>query len=199
MERKAQGAIEYILILSGIVFIVLIAIQLLQGSIFTPSANQTATSTATLSDFIKCMAGNDVQNPGFEQDADRNGVPDYWTNTTGAVADRSGMHRQTGITAINVSGSGTFTSAQFNVTPNYDYILAVYAKSPDQSNQATITLNTYWPDGRVALSRSITLTATTEYAAYKIPAVYNSGNNANITISSNTGLVTIDNICVSKA
>ncbi|MFA6049247.1 MAG: hypothetical protein WC792_04890 [Candidatus Micrarchaeia archaeon] len=198
MERKAQGAIEYILILSGIVFVVLLAIQLLQGSIFTPSANQTATSTATLSDFIKCMAGNDVQNPGFEQDSDKNGVPDYWTNTSGAVADRSGSHRQTGATAINVSGSGTFTSSQFNVSPNYDYVLTVYAKSPD-AGQTTITLNTYWPDGRVALSRSIVVTPASEYAAYKTPeALYNPGNNANITITSNSGLVTMDNICVSK-
>ncbi len=196
MERKAQGAIEYILILSGIVFVVVIAITMLQSNIFKPSINQTETTSATYSDFIKCLSGNVVPNPGFEQDANLDGIPDSWTNTSGAVADYSGAQAQTGRAAINVSGSGTFTSIRFNITPNTNYVLVAYAKSPDASPNLGITANTFL-DGLSAGANLLRTGITSQYAAYKTefsaPA-----NNAYLEISSGSGTITVDNVCVSK-
>ncbi len=203
---KGQGAMEYMMLISGIVFLALITFVILQGNIIAPATLETATQTATYLDFTKCIAINLAPNGGFELDlSPPTGVPDGWTNSTGAAYDQSGQHAYTGYNAINVTSTGgTYTSSNFNITPLTNYVVLAYAKSPSTGTpQIKIDVQQY-VDAALQSGENKTLqaTLTNSYQSFKINFTScTSCNNAKLTAQAagGTGIATVDNVCITKA
>lgn len=82
MNRKGQGAFEYVLLLAGVLLIVVLAVVLLRGGLFTPASNnaqvqtcvntiagltgQTAVIQKNTASYSGCYGSNGVWNSSAE-------------------------------------------------------------------------------------------------------------------------------------
>ena len=133
-KKKAQGAVEYLFLIGGVLLVVLVIILYFRGSLFPQSSNRTITESNKYFDYIKCISGNLLKNPSFEDVLD-NGQPRYWiarSSNDPAVDKVTAGDYYSGERSVLLSDSDPNARKWFyqnvSVTPQTGYVFNAYWK-----------------------------------------------------------------------